>query len=223
MGFLSSLAALPHIVGSSIATHRIIASATAAALVAGSAGAVAAVEYHRSALQDATVVNVVDGDTIDVAVHGTTKRVRLLNVNAPESVDPHKPVQCGGPEASSFLKDELPVGSKVRLGYDKVTQDKYGRDLAAVYRGDMLIDAEIARNGWGVAMCIGDNVKYLSAVKAAQAEAQQRQSGVFSPSMTCTLQSKVNSYASSPIPPDPARTGSLAGLATLTDQAASQV
>lgn len=48
----------------------------------------------------ATVAKVVDGDTIDVRYDGETHRVRLLNVDTPESVDPAKPVECLGPEAS---------------------------------------------------------------------------------------------------------------------------
>jgi micrococcal nuclease len=41
----------------------------------------------------------VDGDTIDVERSGRTERIRLLNIDTPETVDPAQPVQCLGPEA----------------------------------------------------------------------------------------------------------------------------
>ena len=50
------------------------------------------------------VVKVVDGDTIAVRKNGVTETVRLIGVNAPESVDPRRPVQCFGREASQEMK-----------------------------------------------------------------------------------------------------------------------
>src|SRR3954451_3807409 len=80
----------------------------------------------------ATVVKVVDGDTIDVSYDGATHRVRLLNVDTPETVDPQKPVECLGPEASDYLKRRIPAGTEVRLERDVEERDGYGRELAAV-------------------------------------------------------------------------------------------
>ncbi|HMT61320.1 MAG TPA: thermonuclease family protein, partial [Microthrixaceae bacterium] len=57
---------------------------------------------------NATVVRVVDGDTIVVDLGGQTERVRLIGVNTPETVDPRVPVQCFGREASDHLHEMLP-------------------------------------------------------------------------------------------------------------------
>src|SRR5687767_1415177 len=44
------------------------------------------------------VESVVDGDTIRISCNGTSTRVRLVGINAPESVKEDAPVECGGPE-----------------------------------------------------------------------------------------------------------------------------
>src|SRR3954451_13653419 len=156
--------------------HKVATTVIAAVVVVTGGGVVHAAAGGSTT---ATVVKVVDGDTIDVRYGGDTHRVRLLNVNTPETVDPDKPVECLGPEASDWLKDRLPLGTEVRLEQDKETHDRYDRGLAAVFVGSELINAEIARAGYGVAMSVGTNTKYLSRVKAAQAEAQSGDRGLY--------------------------------------------
>ncbi|WP_171058110.1 thermonuclease family protein [Modestobacter altitudinis] len=144
----------------------------------------------------ATVTKVVDGDTIDVDYDGKTHRVRLLNVNAPESVDPNRSVECMGPEASEFLASQLPVGTDVRLEWDEEKYDRYGRELAAVFLGEKFIDAEIARAGFGVAMAVEPNTKYLSRVQSAQVEAEIAGRGLHSTSLECTVPGQVSALES---------------------------
>ena len=62
------------------------------------------VAVTATAAETATVTKIVDGDTIDVLRDGAEVRVRLLNVDTPESVDPDEPVQCLGPESTEFLE-----------------------------------------------------------------------------------------------------------------------
>ncbi len=98
------------------------------------------------------VTRVVDGDT--VVVHsdvGGDHTVRLIGVNTPETVDPRKPVQCFGKEASEYLKHMLPADTVVRLETDPTQNDvdKYGRWLRYVYLGDVLVDEEIIQEGYG--------------------------------------------------------------------------
>ena len=63
----------------------------------------------------ATIVSVVDGDTIVLEVQNQTEIVRLLGVDTPETVHPSKPIECFGPEASAFTKATLVKGSTVKL------------------------------------------------------------------------------------------------------------
>jgi micrococcal nuclease len=85
----------------------------------------------------ATVERVVDGDTFIARQAGRTLRVRLIGINAPESVKPGSPVECFGPESSQVLHDLLPRGAAVRAAYEDGGQrDQYGRELWDVWLGD---------------------------------------------------------------------------------------
>ncbi len=79
------------------------------------------------------VIKVVDGDTIDVLIDGVTKRIRVIGINTPETVDPRRPVQCFGIEASNRAKEAL-LNERVRLEADESQgdKDKYGRLLRYV-------------------------------------------------------------------------------------------
>ena len=94
------------------------------------------------------VERVVDGDTVIVEGIG---RVRLIGVDTPETVDPRRPVQFFGREASEFTK-RLLEGKRVRLEYDQPRIDRYGRTLAYVWLpGGPMANAEIIRQGYGFA------------------------------------------------------------------------
>lgn len=82
----------------------------------------------------AVVQNVVDGDTLDVLMDlGFNEyryhRVRVLDVNAPETnrSESHE----AGLAAKAFVKEVLPIGTKVLL-YTKPDPDAFGRYLAEV-------------------------------------------------------------------------------------------
>jgi len=85
------------------------------------------------------VSSVVDGDTLKVNINGTIETLRLIGMDTPETVDPRKPVQCFGKEASNKAK-ELLIGKKVRIEKDSTQGelDKYGRRLVYIYREDGL-------------------------------------------------------------------------------------
>ena len=117
-----------------MAKGRILAGAIALA-AAGLALAPAA----GAVTLDATVVSVVDGDTIKVRARGELTTVRLIGIDTPETRHPSKPVQCFGPAATRAAKRLLPPGRAVRLVTDPTqdTRDRYGRFLAYVYsRGE---------------------------------------------------------------------------------------
>ena len=99
------------------------------------------------------VTRVVDGDTIKVRIAGRTETVRLIGVDTPETVDPRKPVQYFGEEASEFTK-ELALGEEVSLQTDPQcsNRDRYRRLLRYVYLSDgTLVNAEIVAQGYGFA------------------------------------------------------------------------
>src|SRR5688572_14844689 len=65
-----------------------------------------------------TVTRVVDGDTIQARLPGGEETIRLIGIDTPETVDPRKPVQCFGREASERTKALLPEGTAIRLERD---------------------------------------------------------------------------------------------------------
>jgi len=112
--------------------------------------ALAALAY---AAESGKVTRVVDGDTMKVRIGGRTETVRLIGVDTPETVDPRKPVQYFGEEASEFMT-KLALGERVWLEPDPQCsdRDKYRRLLRYVYLSDgTLLNAEIIAQGFGFA------------------------------------------------------------------------
>jgi micrococcal nuclease len=121
------------------------------------------------------VTRVVDGDTINVSGVGS---VRLIGVDTPETVDPRKPLQYFGAEASAFTKS-LAQGKTVRLEYDTQRTDKYMRTLAYVYLPDAaLLNAEIIRQGYGHAYTVFP-FRYLDQFRGYEREAREAQRGLW--------------------------------------------
>ncbi|MGY1665925.1 thermonuclease family protein [Geodermatophilus sp. SYSU D00696] len=192
-----------------LTTPKVLIPAFAGAVAVG--GVIAVSPWGDSV--EATVVDVVDGDTIDVLYDGAQHRVRLLNIDTPESVDPDQPVQCMGPEATAYLESRLPPGTSVRLEYDVEREDGYGRELAGVFLGGRLMNADIAREGYAVPIAVGDNVRFLDVVRTAHAEAQQYGRGLYAGGIECTLSAQVAALENTPIPAPMSSTASPADIA----------
>lgn len=144
----------------------------------------------------AVVTKIVDGDTIDVRIDDRVERIRLLNIDTPETVHPDEDVQCLGPEAAAHLADLVPVGSAVELEYDEERVDRYGRTLAGVFAEDgELVNAEMARAGLAVPVVVGDNDRFAADVRAASAEAAAAGRGLYSPQIDCTVPAQVRQLA----------------------------
>ncbi len=110
-------------------------------------------KYH---LKTFKVANIVDGDTIDIAIPDgkyDNTRIRLLGVDAPETKSPRQDEMYYGKQASKYVAD-IALGKNVTVIIDTVSdaRDKYNRLLAYVkfQDGTTLNDALIA-NGFGYA------------------------------------------------------------------------
>ncbi len=131
-------------------------------------------EMPGAVAPNATLVKVVDGDTIDVTVDGTEERVRLIGIDTPETKKPDTPVECFGPEASAFTTSLLPEGTPLNLERDVEARDKYGRLLAYAYLTDgTFVNLEIIRRGYAHVLTIPPNVahadEFVQAARAAHA------------------------------------------------------
>jgi len=128
-----------------------------------------------------TVVRVVDGDTIVVLQNGKKENVRLIGVDTPETVDPRKPVQCFGKEASAFTKKVL-TNQTIRLESDPTQQDrdKYKRLLRYVYLPDgTLVNKKIIADGYGFEYTYRIPYQFRDEFKEAQSEARLKQRGLW--------------------------------------------
>jgi micrococcal nuclease len=99
------------------------------------------------------VIQVFDGDTIEVDMNGTPEKIRLIGVDTPETHDPRKEVQCFGRAATEFTKG-LINSQPVRLAADpeSTNRDRYQRLLRYVYLDDgRILQAEIIKQGYGFA------------------------------------------------------------------------
>jgi micrococcal nuclease len=131
---------------------------------------------------NATVVRVVDGDTIVVDLGGTQTDIRLIGLDTPETVDPRRPVGCFGPEASKHTKQLLPAGTAVRLERDAELHDRYGRTLAYVRRASdgLLVNEELVAGGYGKILSIPPNTALANRLAGIERDARGAGRGLWS-------------------------------------------
>lgn len=130
---------------------------------------------------EATVTRTVDGDTVDVLVAGGDERVRLLGIDAPESVDPRRPVECYGKEAAARTAALLPAGTRVRLERDVEARDRYGRLLAHVYRvaDGVHVNLTLVVEGYADTLTIAPNGAHAAELAAAARSARSARAGLW--------------------------------------------
>ncbi len=129
---------------------------------------------HSSNIRQATplltVVSVGDGDTLRLQDQEQSVTVRLACVDAPERDQP------GGQEATTRLRQLLPLGQSVQLRV--VDHDRYGRTVAEVYQGEESVNLRLVQEGMVIVYR-----EYLDRCKATrdqylQAEQQAHQQGI---------------------------------------------
>lgn len=126
----------------------------------------------------AYVTRVVDGDTIEVRLNGGEEDVRYIGVDTPETVKPGAPVDCFGPQASSF-NHQLVERQRVRLVFGEERRDVYGRLLAYVYLGDRFVNAELVRRGLARTLSIPPNDRFAERLKRLEIAAARAGRGLW--------------------------------------------
>jgi len=131
--------------------------------------------------ENATVVKVVDGDTLDVSLNGKTERIRVIGVNTPETVDPRKSVECFGVEASNKAKSYLAVGSEVQLEADasQDDRDKYQRLLRYIWLAGKDFGKMMIAEGYAYEYTYDIPYKYQNEYKQAQKDAEVNKKGLW--------------------------------------------
>jgi micrococcal nuclease len=118
------------------------------------------------------VERVIDGDTITIA---GGDEVRYIGLDSPETYPQAEPF---GAEATRFNRD-LVEGRRVRLEVDVSDRDRFGRLLRYVYLGDILVNAELVREGYAEAVAYPPDTRYQRCLSALQDEAQAEARGMW--------------------------------------------
>lgn len=116
----------------------------------------------------ATVAAVIDGDTI--ALDDGTK-VRYLGVNTPERGQPFY-------EEAKRYNERLVLGKTVRVETGAQKRDGYGRILAYVYTGEVLVSERLIAEGWAYLFAVDPFDRYETWVQI-QRRAQAHNKGMW--------------------------------------------
>jgi micrococcal nuclease len=120
---------------------------------------------------NAFVAKAVDGDTLNVKYMNGNYKVRLLDIDTPESVKEGVPVQEFSKEASEYTRRNT-INTNIRLVFGKGLKDKYGRLLAYVILKDGgFLNAQLVRFGYARAEILAPNVEFADYFYKLQEEA----------------------------------------------------
>ena len=148
-----------------------------------------------SGLAPASVLRVVDGDTLVVHVaDGRSIRVRMIGVDTPELHPSEKltrdaqrsgkdadAIRALGARASAFTRKHL-AGRQVELERDATALDRHGRTLAYVWVGQELYNVLIMREGYASPLTVPPNVKYAGTLAACHRAARGARRGLWAAS-----------------------------------------
>ena len=118
----------------------------------------------------ASVVDVIDGDTIEVEIDGATERVRYIGIDTPEVGQ-----RCAG-EATDANR-RLVSGKQIMLFPDKENRDIYGRLLRYIFSGDELVNLKLVELGLARPLKIFPNVSRSDEIAEAARTARANGTG----------------------------------------------
>ena len=193
MTFVTSLAVTPVPYGPEVA-GRVMLAIGLVALVAGcatdeAADAPSPVEEARPTIPTsevapptppgaddrATVVEVIDGDTLEVRLAGgRVERLRLVGINTPEDGE------CLADEAATRLRELLHRPS-VRLERDQSDRDQYDRLLRHVIVDGRSVGEVLVAEGLALSRAYPPDTGRQATLDAAQAQAEAAGLGLWSP------------------------------------------
>jgi endonuclease YncB( thermonuclease family) len=157
-------------------------------------------------LIEATVLNIVDGDTIDVKITNSSKeseRIRMILVNTPESKGKYeKKPQPYSIKAYEFTRKML-TDRKIWIEKGVEERDKFGRLLAYVWLDQVVLNEEmetedgetvilgtklgkltlnelLLREGLAHVAIYPPNTKYVDEFEAIQKKAKKEKKGIWS-------------------------------------------
>jgi micrococcal nuclease len=107
------------------------------------------------------VINVIDGDTIDVRIDGIDYRVRYIGMDTPEIDEPFY-------GQTTKLNNDLVGGRQVTLIKDVSETDRFERLLRYILVDGMLINYELVRQGYARAVTFPPDVACAETLMEAE-------------------------------------------------------
>jgi len=133
---------------------------------------------RNTQIQKGLVVNIVDGDTIDVQLEdGNTSRVRYIGIDTPEQ---DRPLYDEAKQANS----ELVFQKNVLLIQDVSDVDGFDRLLRYVIADDIFVNQELVRLGLANAESYPPDLACDAAFSSALMEARAAAAGLWVPTLT---------------------------------------
>ena len=141
--------------------------------------------------KEATVVKIVDGDTIWIDGEDGNDKVRLIGIDAPE-IDYYSSEKTDGDLSSEFLESILTEGQTVYLQADVSDDDSYNRLLRYIWTeipadkdnedevSTKMLNAIILINGYAKAIAYEPDTRYSDLFEKLQTQAEQEKSGLWS-------------------------------------------
>jgi micrococcal nuclease len=143
--------------------------------------------------ETATVLYVIDGDTLKVLYRGEKQSIRLIGIDAPESRKNSKAfrdarksrkdiniITAQGKLAGKYVRGLVRKGDTVAVQFDVEKRDRYRRLLGYVYLPDgRMLNDLIIRNGYAQPMTIPPNVTYRAKFLASYRYARKHGLGLW--------------------------------------------
>lgn len=143
--------------------------------------------------QAATLLRVIDGDTIRIRMGREEETVRFVGIDTPEreandkalrdskrSKTDVKIIVSQGLSAKRHLESLIHEGSALRLEFDVEERDHYGRLLAYVYSSDgTMLNESMLRDGYAYTMTVPPNVKYADKFRNLFDDARRNKMGLW--------------------------------------------
>ena len=129
----------------------------------------------------ATLIKVVDGDTVHVSINGAKETIRIIGINTPETVDPRRPVECFGREASNKAKELFSSAKVIELEQDlsQNDRDKYKRLLRYVFIDGIDYGKQMIREGYAYEYTYEIPYRYQLDYKEEQKQAVENKRGLW--------------------------------------------
>ena len=123
-------------------------------------------------MPNATVLWVVDGDTIEVDLGGQQVSVRLIGIDTPEKSGGFRDAECYGDEATAAMEAMLEPGDEVLLERDEELVDQFDRLLAYVHHDGLFVNLALVEVGAAAAKRYPPNIFHADLLEEAQATAR---------------------------------------------------